>query len=178
MNETIKPYEHISLDNPVLEKLQELYQPKQMDSKDANILANLAKSSIQSLETTIGSLSHLMSNLKVFKECLIDSINLQAEKTDMAIKYGRDIPQQSHILPGIVQNPVEYDLEGIRTDNDRMIEMKDQLDKVLSQKEIYLRVSEEDVRLFLGTWKKLVVQNAAIDQFMEALGKQTNPNYA
>jgi hypothetical protein len=158
------------VNSPTLAPLKEaFYTPTSMSAKDANILASLSRSTIQSIESSIGTLTHLVNNLKIFKETLVDSINLQAEQTDMTIKYKRDIPTQSHILPGIIQTPVDYDMNSIRSDNERMIQMKDELDKVMKQKEVYLRLSEEDVRLFLSSWKRLVQTNVSFDEFIYAM---------
>jgi Ni,Fe-hydrogenase I large subunit len=166
------------LNNATLDNLKEgFYSPQNLNSKDANILASISKASIQSLDSAIGVLSHLISNLKIFKECMIDSINLQAEKIDITTKYAKDIPQQSHILPGIVQTPTEYNLDSVRSDNDRMLQLKDSVDKSTTQKEIYMRISEEDVRMFLASWKRLSYQNASLDQFIDAMQKSTNQNY-
>jgi hypothetical protein len=108
---------------------------------------------------------------------MIDCINLQAEKVDLATKYARDIPQQSHILPGVIQTPPDYDMSSIRQDNERMKELSDNLDKAIGQKEIYMRISEEDVRLFLAAWKRLNYQNVSLDQFLETMNKSVNKNY-
>ena len=159
------------------EHLTELYQSKNLSQKDANLLAQISKSSISSLESTIGSLQHLLSNLSVYKECLIDGINLQAESADLITKYSREIPQQSHTLPGIVTLPQSYDLESIKVDNDRMEQVKALKDKAIKQKEIYLRLSEEDVRIFLGSWKRLNYANASFDEFCESLNAEMNESY-
>jgi len=159
------------------EQLQEYYNPKHLTKRDSGLLATISKSSITAIESTIGSLSHLLQNLKIYKECMIDSINLQAESADIATKYGNEIPQQVNSLPGVISIPASYDLGSIRTDNDRMMAIKDQKDKVANQKEIYLRISNEDVRLFLSAWKRLNLTNAAFDEFIEGLNKQINPSY-
>jgi hypothetical protein len=108
---------------------------------------------------------------------MIDSINIQAEQADMSSKYAKDIPQQSHILPGVVSMPNTYDIEDIRGDNERMFQIKDQIDKVRKQKEVYMRLSEEDVRLFLTAWKRLINTNLSFDEFIVALNAGINSNY-
>jgi Ni,Fe-hydrogenase I large subunit len=166
------------LNNVTLDNLKEsFYAPQNLNQKDSSILASISQASIQSLESAMGVLSHLITNLKIYKECLIDSINLQAERVDISSKYAKDIPQQSHILPGIIQTPPDYDLVSIRSDNDRMLQIKDSVDKAVTQKEIYMRIAEEDVRLFLAAWKRLSYQNASLDQFIDSLSKTINENY-
>ena len=160
-----------------LAPLQEFYAPKNINSKDAGLLATIAKSSVSSIESTIGTLTHLVQNLKIYKECMIDSINLQAESADIATQYSKEIPQQANTLPGVVATPALYDLNQIRSDNERMIQIKDQKDKVMAQKDIYMRMCSEDVRLFLSAWKRLNISNASFDEFVESLNKAINPSY-
>ena len=159
-----------------LEKLEEYYNPRNLNQKDAGILAAISKSSVSAIESAIGSLTHLISNLRIYKECMIDSINLQAESADIATKYTGDVPQQVNILPGVLSMPQTYDLTQIRTDNERMMAIKDQKDKAISQKDIYLRVAKEDVRLFIAAWKRLNISNASFDEFIDSLAKQIYGN--
>jgi hypothetical protein len=158
-------------------QLKEFYTPINMDQKDASILASISKSSVSAIEGAIGTLTHLVQNLKVYKECVIDSINLQAESTDISTKYARDIPSQSHTLPGIVSFPEPYNLNEIKSDNERMMQIKDGRDKAIKQKDIYLRIAQEDVRLFLGNWKRLNLANSSFDEFIESVNSQINDNY-
>jgi len=159
------------------DKLTEYYTPKNLPQKDASILATIAKTSVTAIESTIGSLSHLIQNLKIYKECMIDSINLQAESADISTKYGRDVPQQVNTLPGVINIPPSYDLQAIRSDNERMMAVKDQIEKADNQRDIYLRIAREDVRLFLASWKRLNLSNASFDEFIEGLNKSLNPSY-
>jgi len=159
------------------EKLTEFYTPKSMNNRDATILATISKSSISAIESTIGTLTHLIQNLKVYKECMIDSINLQAESADIATKYSNEIPQQANVLPGVISIPHSYDLNAIKSDNERMMQIKDERDKVTTQKDIYLRVAREDVRLFLGAWRRLTLSDSQYDEFIESLNNEINKNY-
>jgi Ni,Fe-hydrogenase I large subunit len=166
------------LHNATLDNIKEsFYSPQNLNNKDANILASISKSSIQSLESCIGVLTHLLSNLKIYKECLIDNVNLQAEKLDITSKYAKDIPQQSNILPGVIQTPPSYDMSSLRSDNERMLQLKDSVDKASQQKDIYIKIAEEDVRLFLASWKRLNYQNISLDQFIDMMSNSLNKNY-
>ena len=164
-------------ENKTLAPLQEIYQSKNLSQKDSALLAQISKSAISSLNSTIGTLQHLLQNLTTYKECLVDRINLQAESADLATKYARDIPQQSHSLPGVISLPQAYNLDDIKADNSRMEQIKTLKDKAIKQKEIYLRLSEEDVRLFLMNWKRLNYSNASFDEFVESLNSEINQNY-
>ena len=159
------------------EQLTEYYNPQWMNQRDAGILAAISKSSINAIETTIGTITHLAQNLKIYKECMIDSINLQAESADIVTQYTKEIPQQVNVLPGVVSIPPTYDLQKIRIDNERLIQIKDQKDKVKAQKDIYLKVCSEDVRLFISAWKKLNISNASFDEFIESINENIDKGY-
>jgi Ni,Fe-hydrogenase I large subunit len=160
-----------------LEKISETYNPKNLADSDARILASISKSSINSIESSIGALSHLIDNLKVYKDCMIDSINLQAESADIAIKYSNNAPLQSHTLPGIISTPQSYDLQSIKSDNERMEQVKMNKDKTLQQKRIYLRLAEEDLRVFLQSWKRLQNSDLSFEEFIETINNNINSNY-
>jgi hypothetical protein len=108
---------------------------------------------------------------------MIDSINLNAESIDMSTKYSRDIPSQSNNLPGVISTPQTYDLQAIRKDNEQMMMIQKEKEKVNIQKKIYMRMCSEDIKLFLAAWKRLNISNAAFDEFVESLNLMINSNY-
>jgi Ni,Fe-hydrogenase I large subunit len=163
--------------SPTLAPLKELYQTKNISQKDAGILASISKNTVTSIESTIGALTHLIQNLKIYKETVVDSINLQAESLDISTKYGNDVPKQSHSLPGIVTLPQSYDLNDIRSDNDRMMQVSEEKKKAMSQKEVYMKMCSEDVRIFLQSWKRLNANHAQFDVFIESMDDSLNPSY-
>jgi Ni,Fe-hydrogenase I large subunit len=165
------------INSPTLAPLKEIYQPKNLGNNDAQMLANISKASITAIEQSVGSLTHLIDNLKIYKQCLIDSINLQAESADIATKYAVNAPSQSHTLPGVISLPQSYDLQSIRSDNERMEQVKASKDKILGQKKIYLRLAEEDVRVFLQAWKRLQYSDQSFEEFVEILNGTINKNY-
>jgi hypothetical protein len=165
------------INSPTLAPLKEFYQPKNLDERDTQVLASISKSSISAIESSIGALTHLIANLKTYKQCLIDSINLQAESADIVTKYATNVPSQSHTLPGIISTPHTYDLASIKSDNERMEQVKMHKDKAIAQKRIYLRLSEEDVKVFLQSWKRLQYSDVSFEEFLEVLNQNINKNY-
>lgn len=165
------------INSSTLAPLKEFYEPKNLANSDTKMLASIAQSSISAIESSIGALTHLIDNLKVYKQCFIDSINLQAESADIATKYSVSVPSQSHTLPGIISTPSSYDLNGIKSDNERMEQVKSTKDKVLQQKRIYFRMAEEDVRLFSQSWKRLQHSDISFEEFIEILNSNMNQNY-
>lgn len=160
-----------------MKRLSEIQKTINLNDQDTKILSSISKASISAIETTIGSLTHLIQNLNIYKETMIQSINLQAEQADMTAKYVRDIPQQSNTLPGVISTPQSYDLESIRKDNERMTFLSKETEKISKQKNIYLRLASEDVRLFLSSWKRLNLANASFEEFIESLNNQIDRNY-
>jgi Ni,Fe-hydrogenase I large subunit len=173
----METYVNDLINSPSLAPLQELYNPKNLANTDSQILASISKSSIQAIESSIGSLAHLIDNLKIYKQCMIDSINLQAESADIATKYAVNAPSQSHTLPGIITTPQSYDLQSIKSDNERMEQVKSSKEKTLAQKKIYFRLAEEDVRVFLQAWKRLQYSDASFEEFILTLNDTINTNY-
>jgi len=165
------------MNNSTLAPIKEFYEPKNLGNNDAQMLATIAKSSISSIEAAVGAITHLISNLKTYKQCMIDSINLQAESADISTKYAINAPSQSHTLPGVISTPQAYDLHGIKSDNERMEQVKADKDKTFQQKRIYLRLAEEDIRVFLQAWKRLQYSDASFEEFIEVLNNSINQHY-
>jgi Ni,Fe-hydrogenase I large subunit len=173
----METYVNDLINSPSLAPLEEMYNPQNLANTDSQILASISKSSIQAIESSIGSLSHLIDNLKIYKQCMIDSINLQAESADIATKYAVNAPTQSHTLPGVITTPQTYDLQSIKSDNERMEQVKTDKEKALQQKKIYLRLAEEDVRVFLQSWKRLQYSDVSFEEFVNTLNANINGNY-
>ncbi|WP_407398845.1 hypothetical protein [Treponema sp.] len=113
------------------------------------------------------------------KECLTDSINLEAEAADLASKYSNEDAKYNNAygLPGVITTPKTYDIDAIKSDSNRMAEIQSERQKVASQKETYLRLCKEDVQVFIEAWKALNYQNAYWNEFITTLNNNINQNY-
>jgi Ni,Fe-hydrogenase I large subunit len=161
-----------------LAPLQEaLYSPQHLSRRDSNVLNNIAKTSVRNIETTLGALTHLLENIKMYKETMIDCINIQAEIADMSMKYAVNPVQQSHTLPGVISSPQMYDLKDIKSDNERMQQLKEEQTKCDQQKNLYMRLVSEDFRLLISSYKRMSWSNQSFDTFVESLNDQINANY-
>ena len=156
---------------------EDLYKPEYFSDNDAKFLASLSRNNLEAIETAIGSLNHLIDNLKIYKRCMIDSINLQVESADIATKYGSRPVSQPYGLPGVINAPQAYDIQAIRKDNDRMESVKTMKEKCLHQKRIYHRMAEEDVKLFFQAWNRIQQSDLSFEEFIEALNGSINWNY-
>jgi len=170
-------YSHTLAPPPLIKMNEGIYEPKNLSKKDAELLKSISKNNINNAEFTLGTTTQFLSNLKLYKECLIDTINIQAEMIDLATKYAIEPPKQQYTLPGVISMPPSYDLEGLKTDNIRMEELKELRDKSTQQKELYLRIIQEDFREFLTHFKKLLYFSDTLDQFIASLNEKTNANY-
>ena len=82
-----------------------------------------------------------------------------------------------YTLPGVVTTPKTYDLNAIRQDSDRMNELAQEREKAASQKEAYLKLCREDVKVFLDSWKTLNFSNACFSEFISNVNAALNKNY-
>lgn len=161
------------------ETIKEFYQTKNVSQRDSVLLTQLINDNVSSISKTIAALQDLQKNLNIYKSCLVDSINLETESADLAIKYSTNEQEYNHFgsLPGISTTPVSYNLDTIQADSKRMMQIQSEKEKVANQKETYLRICKEDVKMFIESWKALNYNNAYWNQYIESLNKTINQNY-
>lgn len=159
--------------------IKEFYQTKNLSARDSTLMQQLMADNVSSISKTIAAIQDLQKNLSIYKECLVDSINLEVESADLATKYAVNDLQMSAFgsLPGVTTTPKSYDIDAIKKDSDRMAQIQQERDKVLNQKETYLRICKEDVKVFIDAWKALNYNNAYWNEYIESLNKSINSNY-
>jgi Ni,Fe-hydrogenase I large subunit len=166
------------MSTPTLAPLKEdFYQPKNLTQRDATLLTTIAKNSITNVELAISNVTQYLNDLKLYKECMIDAINVESETADIAIKYATQPTQQTHTLPGVITSPPAYDLEAIKTDNDRMESLKELSDKAQKQKDIYIKLVQEDYKEFASHFRKILYCDKTFDAFCESLNVKTSQFY-
>lgn len=165
--------------NNTQEKLDEgFYQAKNLTGRDAKLLSELSVMNIESISKTIASLEGLKKNLNIYKECLTDSINLEAESADMASKYATDNTYQNNFnLPGTVAMPQSYDIDSIKKDSARMIEIQKDRNKVMAQADTYLNICKAQMKVFIENWKNLNYGSVSWKEFIISLNQNINQNY-
>ena len=157
---------------------EDFYVAKNLSGKDNQLLENLSTQNVTAITKAIAAASDLINNLKIYQSCLVDSINIEAECADISAKYGnKSVDQTMYSLPGIVTTPRTYDLNAIRKDSDRMNELAQDREKAASQKESYLKLCREDVKVFLDSWKTLNFSNACFSEFIANVNAALNKNY-
>jgi len=133
-----------------------------MNNMATQTLVSITKSSITSIDLCIDALTHLMENMEIYKQCLKDCINLQAESADNAPKYDFGAYPQSHTLPGVIQM---FDHQNY----DKTEQINALKEKALEQKRIYSRLLEKDSSLYFQSLKGLQRNDAYFEEALEIL---------
>jgi hypothetical protein len=149
------------------------YDPVNLTPKDANLLKTVSKNLCSNTDATISALIAMVSNLKMYKEVIIDCINSEIESIDLETKYSSNPPQQFHSLPGVMTLPPSYDLASIKNDNARFIEMKELMDKVNSQKDVYIKIIQQEYKMFSQALKRMLYSDSSWSALIEALRKKS-----
>ena len=145
------------LNTPTMAPIKEYRQP----DNNARTLASIGKSSIASIESSIYTLTNLLENLRIYKQCVIDSINLQAESADTGGKYQISNYSQSHTLPGVLSVPQGTD--------ERIEQVKSAKEQTLNQKRIYFRLVDKDSKQYFQSLKGMQNSDIAFEEFLEIL---------
>ena len=161
------------------EKLNEdWYKAKNLNGRDSQLLAELSTSNVESISKTIAALEALKKNLNIYKECLVDSINLEAESADLASKYSKDNSfQNNYNLPGTVSLPQSYNIDSIKADSQRMIDIQKDRTKIAAQSETYLNICKAQMKVFVENWKNLNYGAISWKEFILSLNQNINQNY-
>jgi len=133
---------------------------------DSQTLSSIAKSSITSIKSAIEVLNHLVENLKIYQQCVIDSVNLLAESVEnSSTKYSYSTYSQPHTLPGVIQTAQAFNGQ----EADRIEQINDLKEKALRQKRIFFRLLEKDSKLYFQSVKALKRSDISFEEFLEIL---------
>lgn len=157
---------------------EDWYKAKNLNSRDSQLLVELSTTNIESISKAIAALEALKKNLNIYKECLTDSINLEAESADLASKYAQDNTYQNNFnLPGTVSLPQSYDIDSIKKDSQRMIDIQKDRNKIASQSDTYLNICKAQMKVFVENWKNLNYGAVSWKEFILSLNQNINQNY-
>lgn len=154
-----------------MEQLDEgFYQPQNLNQKDASAIKTQSQNALVAINRCLGAIQSLQQNLKNYQSCLIDFVNLEAEIVDMQTKYTTNTnPTNGFLLPGVTTVPDAIDIQGIKADSEKMIQLKDLKYRTDTQKTQALAVSKEALRQFLASWKSLAYIDAMLDQTFDSI---------
>jgi hypothetical protein len=157
---------------------EDWYKAKNLNGRDSQLLVELSTTNIESISKAIAALEALKKNLNIYKECLTDSINLEAESADLASKYAQDNTYQNNFnLPGTVSLPQSYDIDSIKKDSQRMIDIQKDRNKIASQSDTYLNICKAQMKVFVENWKNLNYGAVSWKEFILSLNQNINQNY-
>lgn len=157
---------------------EDWYKAKNLNGRDSQLLVELSTTNIESISKAIAALEALKKNLNIYKECLTDSINLEAESADLASKYAQDNTYQNNFnLPGTVSLPQSYDIDSIKKDSQRMIDIQKDRNKIASQSDTYLNICKAQMKVFVENWKNINYGAVSWKEFIFSLNQNINQNY-
>ena len=157
---------------------EDWYKAKNLNGRDSQLLVELSTTNIESISKAIAALEALRKNLNIYKECLTDSINLEAESADLASKYAQDNTYQNNFnLPGTVSLPQSYDIDSIKKDSQRMIDIQKDRNKIASQSDTYLNICKAQMKVFVENWKNINYGAISWKEFILSLNQNINQNY-
>ena len=157
---------------------EDWYKAKNLNGRDSQLLVELSTTNIESISKAIAALEALKKNLNIYKECLTDSINLEAESADLASKYAQDNTYQNNFnLPGTVSLPQSYDIDSLKKDSQRMIDIQKDRNKIASQSDTYLNICKAQMKVFVENWKNLNYGAVSWKEFILSLNQNINQNY-
>ena len=158
--------------------LKEAYELKNLSQKDANNLSTLGKTSLDSIEYLINVTSQFLKVLTSYKYALEDRIDLSSESLDILTKYSKNaLDTQPHNLPGVISSPTSYDINELKTDNERLKTIKTEFEKAKSEADTYKRLLSEDMSIMLKYLKKVHTSNAYFEQMVEVLNSSISNPY-
>lgn len=160
-----------------MEQLNE-YNPQNLTKRDTDNLANLTNQSINGISKLMASIQDLNNNITLYKECMVDYLNISTEILDIQSKYksntlaGKGVGSAN--LPGIYNQPQSYNLEEIKQDSAKLEALNQEESKVKSQRDNYLILCREDIKLIIEYWKTMNRANLNYDNYILELDKIIN----
>ena len=160
-----------------MDKLEE-YNPQNLSKRDTANITQLSTQSVAAISKLIASIQDLSNNINLYKECMIDYLNIRTEALDIQNKYkSNDLSGKgigSGNLPGVYTQPQSYNLEEVKQDAKRLEDLNNEESKVKSQRDNYLILCREDIKLIIEYWKTMNRSNMNFDNYILELDKIIN----
>lgn len=160
-----------------MEKIEE-FSPVNLSKRDTTNINALSNQSVAAISKLIAAIQDLNSNINLYKECMVDYLNISTEMLDIQNKYksnglaGKGVGSGN--LPGVYTQPVSYNLEEVKADGDRLQALSEEESKVKTQRDNYLILCREDIKLIIEYWKAMNRSNINFDNYILELGKIIN----
>lgn len=160
-----------------MEKLEE-YNPQNLSKRDTDNINSLTSQSIAAISKLMAAIQDLNSNINLYKECMVDYLNISTEVLDIQSKYKSNSLNGKGVgsgqLPGIYTQPQSYNLEEVKQDATRLEALNKEESKIKSQRDNYLILCREDIKLIIEYWKTMNRTNLNFDNYIIELDKIIN----
>lgn len=160
-----------------MEKLEE-YNPQNLSKRDTDNINSLTNQSVAAIAKLMAAIQDLNNNIALYKECMVDYLNITTEALDIQSKYksnnlsGKGVG--SGQLPGIYTQPQSYNMGEVKQDAAKLEALTQEEDKVKSQRDNYLILCREDIKLIIEYWKTMNRTNLNFDNYIIELDKIIN----
>lgn len=160
-----------------MEKLEE-YNPQNLSKRDTDNINLLTSQSVAAISKLMAAIQDLNSNINLYKECMVDYLNISTEVIDIQSKYKSNSLNGKGVgsgqLPGIYTQPQSYNLEEVKQDAARIEALNKEENKIKSQRDNYLILCREDIKLIIEYWKTMNRTNLNFDNYIIELDKIIN----
>ena len=160
-----------------MEKLEE-YNPQNLSKRDTDNINSLTNQSVAAIAKLMAAVQDLNNNVALYKECMVDYLNITTEALDIQSKYKSNNLEGKGVgsgqLPGIYTQPQSYNMEEVKQDAAKLEALTQEEDKVKSQRDNYLILCREDIKLIIEYWKTMNRTNLNFDNYIIELDKIIN----
>lgn len=160
-----------------MDKLEE-YNPQNLSKRDTTNITTLTNQSVNAIAKLMASVQDLNNNINLYKECMVDYLNISTEILDLQSKYKSNNLEGKGVgsgqLPGLYTQPQSYNLEEVKQDAARLEALNNEESKVKSQRDNYLILCREDIKLIIEYWKTMNRSNLNFDNYIIELDKIIN----
>jgi hypothetical protein len=160
-----------------MDKLEE-YNPQNLTKRDTDNITTLTNQSVNAISKLIASIQDLNNNINLYKDCMVDYLNITTEILDIQSKYKSNNLEGKGVgsgqLPGLYTQPQSYNMEEVKQDSAKLEALNGEESKVKSQRDNYLILCREDIKLIIEYWKTMNRTNLNFDNYIIELGKIIN----
>lgn len=151
------------------------FKPSHLDAKNIQVINALKKGLSDNIEKCIKEIDSLKSSVSLYKESANDFVDLAVERCDTTAKYSKSNNGGSYNLPGVFASSMgSYDIDAMRQDNQRMIQLNDLYETADSQRDAYFKMiirAQNEMKIYLNAIAHI---NSDINIFLEQLGQETS----
>ncbi len=151
------------------------FNPSHLDAKNMQVINALKTGLQQNIEKCIKEIDSLKSSVSLYKESANDFVDLAVERSDTIAKYSKANNAGSYNLPGVFASSMGgYDLDAMRQDNQRMIQLNDLYETAENQRDTYFKMivrAQNEMKIYLNAIARI---NNDMNIFLEQLAQETS----